>query len=514
MSQFEFEVEDVTSSEEESFCDDYLDPKKRKLAEDSDEKEAKKGKIEEEDIDVENESQLDELMHNPNMWHIRNKIFRHLNHETVEICRKVSNFWNKSLKRMSRVKVLEEFGELEVERWPPAGVEDTEEKVSAVIPGWEKAVKKYESQAKIEDIQKVGDSLREIRTKDRYLRYFCGYPLHQAAEKGAAKLIEFLLNTSCNDMNDYDGNGFTVLQCAIIDRQTEVGKWMISASKELGIDLNVESKYNDGTALYLACENGNTEIVRSMISHSKEFNIDLNAADDGGWTAFHIACSQGNAETAQLMISSSKDFSIDLNARTTGPYHNGKTAFYHACTSIVQSYLCGTNGRPKTVELIILSSKEFGIDLNARDSNGKTPFNECCKMGRKEIVQLMLKYSKDFSIDLNASGNDGMSAFYKSCYHGRTEIVQLMIENWKEFSIDVNARDSAGMTALHQACDRCYPEMVQLMMQNWKEIGLDIKATNNEGKTAFDLLIPKTQKGAYRARTYRQIKKLMENEYS
>ena len=89
-----------------------------------------------------------------------------------------------------------------------------------------------------------------------------------------------------------------------------------------------------------------------------------------------------------------------------------------------------------------------------------------------------------------------------------------MIENWKEFSIDVNARDSAGMTALHQACDRCYPEMVQLLMQNWKEIGLDIKAPNNEGKTAFDLLIPKTQKGAYRARTYRQIKKLMENEYS
>ena len=513
MSQFEFEVEDVTSSEEESFCSDHLDPKKRKLAEDSDEKEAKKGKIEEEDIDVESESQLDELMHNPNMWHIRNNIFRHLNHDTVEICRKVSNFWNKSLKRMSDVKVLEEFGDRGGQNWDT----ETKEKVSAIFPGWEKVVKKYAFQAKIEDLQEVGNSLREIRGKDGDMGYFCGYPLHQAAEKGFAKLIEFLQkltefvhNTSCHDINDFDANGFSVLQNAIIDGQTDFGLWMILASRELGIDLNADSPYSHGTAFHLACEYGNTEIVQSLISHSKEFNIDLNASCCEGWTAFHEACSKGNAETVQLMISSSKDFSIDLNART-GPDHYGKTAFHYACDSI----MCGRRTkRTKTVELIILSSKEFGIDLNAKDSNGKTPFNECCEHGKKEIVQLMIKNSKDFSIDLNARDNDGMSAFYKSCYHGNTETAQLIIENWKDFSIDVNARDSAGMTALHQACDRCYPEMVQLLMQNWKEIGLDINAPNNEGKTAFDLLIPKTEKGAYRARTYRQIKKLMENEYS
>ena len=64
----------MSQVEEESLCNEVLDPMKRKLVEnvkDSDEKDTKKAKIEEEleEIEVENELQMEKLMDNPNMWH-------------------------------------------------------------------------------------------------------------------------------------------------------------------------------------------------------------------------------------------------------------------------------------------------------------------------------------------------------------------------------------------------------------------------------------------------------------
>ena len=64
----------MSQVEEESLCNEVLDPMKRKLVEnvkDSGEKDTKKAKIEDEkrEIEVENESQMEKLMDNPNMWH-------------------------------------------------------------------------------------------------------------------------------------------------------------------------------------------------------------------------------------------------------------------------------------------------------------------------------------------------------------------------------------------------------------------------------------------------------------
>jgi len=254
-------------------------------------------------------------MDNPNMWHIRDQIFDPLNHETVLICRQVCQFWNESLARMSFVKLLQEFGDRDVER-PPWKKEEEEVKVSAIVAGWNEAAKMFVAQASLEELQEVKDSLLRLA---RGTGKCCYDPVHEAAEIGATKLMEFILRTS--------------------------------------FDLNTKNNYG-WTAWHLACSNGQTETAQIIINSSKDFGIDLNAKNNSGSTALHWACFKGKTETAQSLIKSSKEFGIDLNAKN----NYGRTGLHDACI----------NDQTKTVQMILKNWKEFGIDIKAQDNQGQT----------------------------------------------------------------------------------------------------------------------------------------------
>ena len=78
------------------------------------------------------------------IWHIRDHLFGYLDHETLETCRQVSDSWNESLEKLSLVKFISEFGNIDVGKdscW--FDDEDSNEKVCAHIPGWGHALQKY-----------------------------------------------------------------------------------------------------------------------------------------------------------------------------------------------------------------------------------------------------------------------------------------------------------------------------------------------------------------------------------
>ena len=167
--------------------------------------------------------------------HIRDQIFDQLNHETVLICRQVCQFWNESLAKMSFVKLLQEFGD--------RNVEYTDKKLSTIVAGWNEAVKMFVAQASLEELQEVKVSLLKLARGNGKC---CEDPVHKAAKIGAVKLMEFILRTSF-DMNTKD--------------------------------------YYGRTAWHWACRYGQTETAQLLIKSSREFGIDLNAKDDYGWTA-------------------------------------------------------------------------------------------------------------------------------------------------------------------------------------------------------------------------------------
>ena len=242
-----------------------------------------------------------------------------------------------------------------------------------------------------------------------------------------------------------------------------------------------------------AAKNGNVKFMEFLFATSFEMNTkEWNSGH--GITAWHLACWNGKTEIVKLFIKSSKDFGIDLNAEDD----DGRTAWHLACW----------HANTETVQFIIKSSKDFGIDLNARDIYGITAWQWTCGDGRTETARLIIESSIDFGIDLNAKNDYGITAWHEACKYGRTDVVKLIIESSKVFGIALNTKDNDGDTAFHEACIAGKAEIVQVIMKNWEEFGIDIKVQNNLGKTALDLI--KHHKGD----EYDQIKKMLEKEYS
>merc|ERR1712062_568161 len=252
---------------------------------------------------------MDKLMDNANLWHLRDQIFEDLSHEDVLNCRRVCKYWNESLRRMSDVKFIQEFGERDVEY--------TNKKLSTIIPGWKIAAQKYGIQASMDDLEEVKDSIKNLAEgKGKCVQY----PVHEAAKNGDVKLMEFILKTSF-DMNAKDCWGWTAWHLACKYGRTETTQVIIKNSKDFGIDLNAKHKWGS-TAWHLACRVGETETVQLIIQNSKNFGIDLNAKDDFGRTALHWACINGLTETVQMILKNWKEFGIDIKAQN----NDGKTA--------------------------------------------------------------------------------------------------------------------------------------------------------------------------------------------
>jgi len=242
----------------------------------------------------------------------------------------------------------------------------------------------------------------------------------------------------------------------------------------LHTDFDFNQRNRGETPFTLSCNWGHIAIANLLIDLS---SIHLNARNEKGYTGFIWACNQGHTELVNLMINSSKEFGIDLNARLP-PTHpkSGISAFMFACMT----------GRKETVNLMINSSKEFGIDLNSRDDeDGKTGFMWACRFGHTEVVNLMIQLSKEFDLNLNARNHERQTGFMLACYQPLSEVVNLMITSSKKFGIDLNAIDLYGSTAFHGACQDGHTEIVNSMITSSKEFGIDLNTRNEDGHTGL-----------------------------
>ena len=239
---------------------------------------------------------METILSNEGFLHLVEHIFGYLDHETIEICRRVSNHWDGLLERLSLVKYLLEFGDKKIE-------ED-------IIPGWKKATNIFAKTASIEDLKEVKESI-EYLVQDKC----CEYLVHYAAEIGALKLMQLFLHTECDFNQVMPGFG-TPLHFACMHDNMEMVKLMILSSRKFGIDLNARTT-TGSTPFRVAALTGKIQIVKLMIQLSTEFDIDLNAGSGHGRTLFHDVVNYGDFEVVKLLIESSKEFGISLLCQDT-----------------------------------------------------------------------------------------------------------------------------------------------------------------------------------------------------
>ena len=216
---------------------------------------------------------MENILTNSGLIDIRDQIFGQLDCKTLKNCREVfaqkyGEDWDLWLEKLILVRWILEFGYKENEYG---------QIVIEIIPGLDKAVKKFSKMASLNDLNQVEESLKGL-LEDFYERW----PLHYAAWKGHVKLMELLFLT----------------------------------------DLNINERRAGSTPFIRACEIGQREIVKLMITSSKKYGIDLNAGGNGGRTGLMRACWRGHTKIAKLIVENRSKYGINIQQET----NSGRTA--------------------------------------------------------------------------------------------------------------------------------------------------------------------------------------------
>lgn len=138
----------------------------------------------------------------------------------------------------------------------------------------------------------------------------------------------------------------------------------------------------------------------------------------------------------------------------------GETSETWADDGWTDFYDAAARGNTKLVKALFHQQK---IDINKRDTLGRTCLQHAAARGRLEVTHFLL--SQD-GIDLNAQNDRGATVLHFAAGHGVTNIVRRLLE---EQNIKVNVRDQNGETPLMMAVCNGHLEIVKLLL-NRKDI--------------------------------------------
>ena len=150
---------------------------------------------------------------------------------------------------------------------------------------------------------------------------------------------------------------------------------------------------------------------------------------------------------------------------------------------------------------MILSSREVGIDLNAKSGAGNTIFHTVALNGKIESAKLMIQFSKEFDIDLNAKSGHGRTVLHDVACIGDVEMVELMIRSSKEYDISLNSQDYSGVTPFQHACEFARNgENLKMMINLSEEYDIDLglmQIVDRTGMSRFQFLCAGGFKGGF-----------------
>lgn len=114
-----------------------------------------------------------------------------------------------------------------------------------------------------------------------------------------------------------------------------------------------------------------------------------------------------------------------------------------------------------------------GVDVNAKNKNGKTPLHMAALYGSNRIVGFLI--TNGAIVDIR--DNDGKTPLYKAAWGGETTIAEILIKH----GANVNAQDNYGDTPLHEAVRKGRSGTIKVLLDS----GADVNLHNANGQTPF-----------------------------
>jgi uncharacterized protein len=269
-----------------------------------------------------------------------------------------------------------------------------------------------------------------------------------AASANNAQLAGLLLAKGAK-VGAPDKDGVTALHVAV-DRGSLGVAWLLVTK---GADVNAREK-NGRTPLVVAADRGKATVVKLLLDNK----ADPNAKATDGRTPLLHAMNNENFDVVRMLVAKGADVSAaDVNG------HTALELGAKGCQPDPQELVGERSLRPghtrtcgrdllATVKLLL----EKGANVNARTTDGFSPFLRAIASEQREIARLILAKKPDISGTLKGKRTPLMLA----CALGYTDVVKLMLDTG---AADLNARDYEGVTAMKAAQQSGHPDCAELL---------------------------------------------------
>ena len=215
------------------------------------------------------------------------------------------------------------------------------------------------------------------------------------------------------------------------------------------------------------CEN--VKLVKLLVKNAQKLKINLNFRDKLQRTTLHIACMFRHAEIAQCLIEDGVD--IDLNAKD----HYGFTPLHYAASGDKSLWDRAIKiGQVQTIEAFFDNAIEKGINLNAVDNKGRTPFFRACMAStldkrtrefdeiQEQVVKLFITHPVSKSqVDFNVTGifdyDHSTSPLIVAIRTTHRLVVMVLLDYAEEIGLDLNQITTSGRNPLEEARFRKLP---------------------------------------------------------
>ena len=407
---------------------------------------------------------MEEILENPGLCHIVKHISRYLDPKNLAKCRAVSYSW-KNLIDNSRLWLIFQLEHIHNQEKIFIDYDEDEgpevkTTIKARFPEWNTFVEEVLTRQKI-PILKQFVKFMWIYFKDEFSR-LSRNPLHDAVEESKVVFVQLLIKSGI-DLEMKDTNGWTPLHIGCLYGNIEMVQLLINhlPTFEASSGTNVGK-----TIFHFAVENSDLQVLKLILDTFRFEDV----SNEDGWKMLHVAVAFGPKETIQYLMESRQELGINIEDRT----NNGRTILHLACSF-------------RDIEIAHL------VHDALEDINSNIGFNTHCDDGQHTPLRYaIMRTTNDLAIHLfqrfpdkfNFLGHHGIHLLYFACIRGHLGWIKHVFANAK--NIDFNITDHGGATLLHFACYVGQYEVVKFMLENSIKMGMDFTKRNIDQKTAED----------------------------
>ncbi|CAJ0602435.1 unnamed protein product [Cylicocyclus nassatus] len=304
-------------------------------------------------------------------------------------------------------------------------------------------------------------------------------PLHHAAKENSADVVRYLLELAPDTIDESDQYGFTPFLQAVAMNALEAVKVLVERGANIFL-IDCDGR----TAIMIGSKYNAVKVLLYLIDIYKRQEADegdscpsmIDQVDHEQMSPMHYVCNNGYMEVVTLLHDSGASIDV-LNEDEATPLHlaanTGQTAcvrqllewdkklvLYRDENAWTALHFAASNGHDVTAKVLI----DAGSDVNARNSQGKTPLDLAVEGDHYDTVNVLLEKG---AVIESANDDRCTTPLHVAAEKGYDRIVERLL--WEASPVKKNEN---GETALDLAISNGHESVARVLVDSsyWEDV--------------------------------------------